>query len=46
MIMMVDLSQGHKNLETIKEELSTMGRSMNVSISLMHEGVFKAMHRI
>ena len=46
MMMMVDLSQGNKNLETVKGELSKMGESLNVSISLMHERVFKAMHRI
>jgi ACT domain-containing protein len=46
MMMMVDLSSGAKPLQTIKEELNEMGRLMNVSISLMHEGVFSAMHRI
>lgn len=46
MMMMVDLSQGNTNLETVKKELASMGESMHVSISLMHEGVFKAMHRI
>jgi ACT domain-containing protein len=46
MMMMVNLSQGNKTLETLKEELTQMGKSLNVSISLMHEGVFKAMHRI
>jgi ACT domain-containing protein len=46
MMMMVDLSQSNKNLEFIKQELTDMGKNMRVSISLMHEGVFKAMHRI
>lgn len=46
MMMMVDLSQAKASLETIKEELNEMGKTMNVSISLMHEGVFSAMHRI
>ncbi|MDR0562915.1 MAG: ACT domain-containing protein [Spirochaetaceae bacterium] len=46
MMMMVDLSLTNKNLETIKQELADMGETMRVSISLMHEGVFKAMHRI
>ena len=46
MMMMVDLSQGSKALETVKEELSVLGTSMNVSISVMHERVFSAMHRI
>jgi len=46
MMMMVNLSQAKDSLQTIKAELGEMGRSMNVSISLMHEGVFSAMHRI
>jgi ACT domain-containing protein len=46
MMMMVDLSGSAKSLETIKEELSGLGKTMAVSISLMHEGVFQAMHRI
>jgi ACT domain-containing protein len=46
MMMMVDMSKGAGNPETIKEELSQMGAAMNVSISLMHEQVFSAMHRI
>ncbi|MDR1949925.1 MAG: ACT domain-containing protein [Spirochaetaceae bacterium] len=46
MVMMVDLSRGSKPLETVKEELAELGNSMKVSISLMHEQVFSAMHRI
>jgi ACT domain-containing protein len=46
MMMMVDLSQSAKSLEAVKTELSGIGKDMNVSISLMHEGVFSAMHRI
>ncbi|MDR2403815.1 MAG: ACT domain-containing protein [Spirochaetaceae bacterium] len=46
MMMMVDLSGSSGGLETIKEELSVLGNSMKVSISLMHEQVFSAMHRI
>jgi len=46
MMMMVSLSRATSSLETIKAELNEMGKSMNVSISLMHEGVFSAMHRI
>ena len=46
MMMMVNLSQAKDNLETIKAELNEMGKTLNVSISLMHEGVFSAMHRI
>jgi ACT domain-containing protein len=46
MMMMVDLSSGAGALEDVKRELAEMGDSMNVSISLMHEKVFSAMHRI
>jgi ACT domain-containing protein len=46
MMMMVDLASSAKALEDVKRELSAMGDAMNVSISLMHEKVFSAMHRI
>jgi ACT domain-containing protein len=46
MVMMVDLSQGSVSLEKIKEELGEIGKAMKVSISIMHEQVFSAMHRI
>jgi ACT domain-containing protein len=46
MMMMVDLSSSAKVLEDVKRELSEMGEAMNVSISMMHEKVFSAMHRI
>jgi ACT domain-containing protein len=46
MMMMVDLSACSKPLETVKEELAKKGEAMNVSISIMHEKVFSAMHRI
>jgi ACT domain-containing protein len=46
MMMMVDLSRSAKSLEAVKEELVLMGESMGVSITMIHEGVFSAMHRI
>jgi ACT domain-containing protein len=46
MVMMVDLSRGSVSLEKIKEELGEIGKTMKVSISIMHEQVFSAMHRI
>lgn len=46
MMMMVDLSQGNTTLEKVKEDLTFLGSSLQVSINLMHEAVFKAMHRI
>jgi ACT domain-containing protein len=46
MMMMVNLTASSKDLEEVKNELSGLGESLNVSISLMHEKVFSAMHRI
>jgi len=46
MMMMVSLNSCSKALEEIKKELNTLGDTLNVSISLMHEKVFSAMHRI
>jgi ACT domain-containing protein len=53
MMMMVDLSGGSRSCERgraelsqLKQELSELGNKINVSISLMHENVFSAMHRI
>jgi ACT domain-containing protein len=51
MMMMVSLKEdsaasGSIALEDIKKELAVLGDTLNVSISLMHEKVFSAMHRI
>ncbi|MDR1862569.1 MAG: ACT domain-containing protein [Treponema sp.] len=46
MMMMVSLSGSAKPLEEVKAELTALGLSMGVSISVMHEQVFSAMHRI
>ena len=46
MMMVVDLSSSTQALEVVKKELAEMGESFNVSISMMHEKVFSAMHRV
>jgi len=46
MMMMVSLGSCSIALEDIKKELAALGDTLNVSISLMHEKVFSAMHRI
>lgn len=46
MMMMVNLDQSSKALEEVKQELSALGETLNVSISIMHEQVFSAMHRV
>ncbi|MCL2832028.1 MAG: ACT domain-containing protein [Treponema sp.] len=46
MMMMVSFSATSSALAVVKEELAGLGRQMQVSINMMHEGVFSAMHRI
>jgi len=46
MMMMVSMGSCSIALEDIKKELASLGDTLNVSISLMHEKVFSAMHRI
>jgi ACT domain-containing protein len=46
MMMMVDLTGSTISIQENKEELSTLGDELGVSISMMHERVFSAMHRI
>jgi ACT domain-containing protein len=46
MMMMADISLCAQSLDTVKTELSGLGDALGVSISLMHEKVFSAMHRI
>jgi len=46
MMMMVNLESCSKALEEVKQELTALGETLNISISLMHEKVFSAMHRV
>jgi ACT domain-containing protein len=46
MMMMVDLSAAKVPLSDVKKDLAAIGEAMGVSISMMHERVFNAMHRI
>ena len=46
MMMMVDLSRSSRDLRAVKKEFAQLGASMGGSISVMHEQVFSAMHRI
>jgi ACT domain-containing protein len=46
MMMMVNLESSSKALEEVKRELSALGETLNMSISVMHEKVFSAMHRV
>ncbi len=46
MMMMVDLSKSDVSIKDTKESLTALGSELGVSISMMHEQVFSAMHRI
>ena len=46
MMMMIDLSGATQPLDAVKTGLAALGDELGVSISLMHEKVFSAMHRI
>jgi ACT domain-containing protein len=46
MMMMVDLTKCDISIQDNKTALSALGEELGVSISLMHERVFSAMHRI
>jgi ACT domain-containing protein len=46
MMMMVHLAEGEIDLQKVKTGLEALGQDLGVSISMMHEGVFQAMHRI
>jgi len=46
MMMVADLSSSSVMPGDLKKELTEMGESFGVSISMMHEKVFSAMHRI
>jgi ACT domain-containing protein len=46
MMMKVAITEESQDLQVVKSDLSKLGEEMHVSISLMHEQVFSAMHRI
>jgi ACT domain-containing protein len=46
MMMAVDLSKTGKVITLLKDDLATLGESLGVSISMMHEKVFESMHRL
>jgi ACT domain-containing protein len=46
MVMMVELSRSSLPLDELKTEQARLGDEVGVSISMMHEKVFSAMHRI
>ena len=46
MMMLVDLADMNKELSTLRKILNETSKTMGLSITLQHEEVFKAMHRI
>ncbi|OGX18205.1 MAG: hypothetical protein A3K83_00005 [Omnitrophica WOR_2 bacterium RBG_13_44_8b] len=46
MMMLVDLEGMSKELEELRKILNDLGKKLEVSITLQHEEIFKAMHRI
>jgi ACT domain-containing protein len=46
MMMMVDLSSTKLPMEELRTALNELGQQLSVSINIMHEKVFSAMHRI
>lgn len=46
MMMMVDLTKSDISIQQNKNELALLGDGLGVTINIMHERVFSAMHRI
>ena len=46
MTMAVDVSKAEIDMEKIKKRLDRIGKQMALKISIQHENIFKAMHRI
>jgi len=46
MMMMVDLSAATLPMEELRVALDELGEQLKVTINIMHEKVFSAMHRI
>ena len=46
MIMLVDLTETKIEIKAIRENLDILGDTLKVKISLMHQDLFDAMHRI
>ena len=46
MIMVVDFESSSSTLKDVDEDLKKIGEKIGVFVSIQHEDVFKAMHRI
>jgi len=46
MIMVVDITKSTKEIKELRDILNKFGEELGVSITMQHEQVFQAMHRI
>lgn len=46
MIMLVDISDLKGNFSQLVDSMNDLGKSLNLSIHVMHEDIFNSMHRI
>ncbi|MFX1443691.1 MAG: ACT domain-containing protein [Promethearchaeota archaeon] len=46
MIMVVDFEKSKSSLKEVNDELKKLGEEIGIFVSIQHEDVFKAMHRI
>ncbi|TFG14275.1 MAG: ACT domain-containing protein [Promethearchaeota archaeon] len=46
MIMVVDFETSQSSLKEVNDELKKLGEQIGIFVSIQHEDVFKAMHRI
>lgn len=46
MMMIVEISESLKPMESVNEELSEIGEKLGVVIRMQHEDIFNCMHRI
>lgn len=46
LIMLVDISKAKADFQKLKTELSGVGEKIGVRVSVQHEDIFKAMHRV
>lgn len=46
MMMLVDLESMNLELKDLRIQLDDLGKSMDLSITIQHEDIFRAMHRI
>lgn len=46
MMMIVSLSEHHKDIDILSDELEKLGKQLGVNVKLQHENIFNKMHRI